>query len=318
MEKVLVTGGFGFVGSQLVASIPKEYDVTVLDNMLSGDPLPDIKYIDADIRDQNRIATIIPKYDTIIHLAGIVGEPACSIDPYFSYDVNVIGTRNILQAMRKEQRIIFASSTSVYGNRPNEVVLEDSKPLPINNYARHKYQAEQDIQRLSNNYIIVRPATAFGVSHRIRLDLLVNTLIYNGLSYQEIELYEPHVMRPIIHVADFANILVYALKRKLGNNEIYNIGDPAYTMTKFELAAQIAIYTGAKITLKDGESLDPRNYAVSFQKLLETGFTFGTDRLEYALLQIKSAQYTIARNRELFSTPFRVRLFLERETVKES
>ena len=313
MEKVLITGGFGFVGSQLLTLMPERYEVTVLDNLLSGDDIPKVRYIDADIRDQNRIATIIPKFDTIIHLAGIVGEPACIINPAFSYEVNVIGTRNILQAMSKDQRIIFTSSTSIYGERPNEVVTEESIPIPINNYARHKYQSEQDIQRLCENYIILRPVTAFGISDRIRLDLLVNTLIYNALSYQEIEIFEPQIMRPIIHVADFARILLYALDNKLENNQVYNIGDPAYTMNKFNLAVQIAILTGAKVIVKEGKSLDPRNYTVSSQKLLETGFKFGQNRLELAILQMKQVQYKIADSPMAFSTPYKVRLFLERE-----
>jgi len=313
-QKILITGGFGFVGSKLVELLSKntKYSITIVDNLLSGNALQ-YKFILADVRDKAAMKRIVPKHDVIIHLAAIVGEPACILDPNFAYNVNVGGTRNILDVMSDNQKIIFTSTSSVYGNRPNERVTELSQPLPTNNYARHKYYAEMDIIEGSSNYIILRPVTAFGVTERTRMDLLVNSLIYEGLSYGRIKVYEPNIMRPIIHVNDFARVLRAALEGDLGINQVYNIGDSTYTMTKLQLAEQIASLCGATIEHVDGSSLDLRNYDVSFDKLYKTGFVCGPARLPMAVQQIKAVQYEVSKNMEQYTTPYQVKQFLAKD-----
>jgi len=315
-QRVLVTGGFGFVGSQLLQLIARrnDLDITVADNLLAGNPLPDVNFVYADVRNANVMDKLIPQYDTIVHLAAVVGEPACAIDPNFSRDVNVSGTINIVAAMRKHQRLIFTSTSSVYGNRPNELVTEESAPLPLNHYARQKYTAELAITESDIEHVIVRPVTAFGITQRTRLDLLVNNLIYDALSYKRIEIYEPNIMRPIIHVLDFARILVEAIDGRLQANNTYNIGDPQYTTTKWKLAQYIAKLCGAKVDIGQGSSLDLRDYDVSFKKLMDTGFIFGQNRLELAIQQIKSIQYEVAEKKEEYTTPYKVMLFLERDS----
>lgn len=314
---ILITGGFGFVGSKLLdlLSLRTDIHVTVIDNLLSGAALntKNVHFIESDIRNRNVMDKLIPQFDTIVHLAAIVGEPACVIDPEFAYEVNVLGTQNILDAMTQKQRIIFTSTSSVYGNRPNERVTEKSTPIPVNNYARYKYTSENDIIVSDKEYIILRPVTAFGTTQRIRLDLLVNTLIYNAITTGIIEVYEPTVMRPIIHVIDFARILAGAILGRLPYNEIYNIGDLSYNMTKIELATKIADLCGAEIIQKEEQSLDPRNYDVAFDKLIDTGFKFEYNRLEQAVKQIYHVQDEITANEKSFSTPYKVKLFLKRE-----
>lgn len=311
---ILITGGFGFVGSKLLQLLAHRSDinVTVLDNLLSGKQLHNkaVHFIESDIRNQNVMDKLIPQFDTIVHLAAIVGEPACVISPFFAFYTNVLGTRNILNAMTDKQRIIFTSTSSIYGNRPNELVTELSAPRPINNYAKQKYQSEVEISYSKHDYIIVRPVTAFGITDRTRLDLLVNTLIYEALTTGSISVFEPNVMRPIIHVIDFARILLFAIDGKLGNRETYNIGDSYYTMTKAQLAKQIAMLTGATLYHTDGVSLDPRNYDVSFDKLNATGFVFGSNRLALAVEQIRAALDTIQKNPNEFNTPYKVERFL--------
>lgn len=314
--RVLITGGFGFVGSKLIEllSYRNNLEVTVIDNLMSGSKFDaDVTFIEGDIRDVTLMDKLVPRFDVIIHLAAIVGEPACVINPQFAFSVNVSGTRSILKAMRKNQRIIFTSTSSVYGNRPNEVVTEDSQPLPINNYAQHKYQSELDIQHSGVEYIIVRPVTAFGITRRTRLDLLVNTLIYDAITHGHLEIFEPNIMRPIIHVNDFASILEDALYDDLSRNEVYNIGDPFYNMTKLQLATKIADLCGATIVEKDGVSLDPRNYDVSFHKLMASGILLGGNRLELAVQQIYRIKNEIALHPESFSTPYKVQQFLLQE-----
>jgi nucleoside-diphosphate-sugar epimerase len=190
-------------------------------------------------------------------------------------------------------------------------VYENSEPKPLNHYARQKYRSEQDIIESKHTYIIVRPVTAFGITERTRIDLLVNTLIYEALSTGKITVYEPNIMRPIIHVIDFASILRNAVNGILQDNQVYNIGDPFYTMTKAQLAKEISMLCRATLYHTDGTSLDPRNYDVSFDKLMNTGFRFGGNRLSLAVQQIKAAQNTITQNIQSFSTPYKVEQFLK-------
>ncbi len=311
-KRVLIIGGFGFVGSQLLQLLERRNDLSlhVMDNGLSGGRLyGDYIYYKMDIRDR-RLQYMIPGFDIIVHLAGIVGEPACLIDHNYAYDVNVNGTYNILNAMTDNQRIIFTSSSSVYGNKPNQIVFEDTTPLPINNYGLHKVLAENAIVSCGKEYIILRPATAFGISRRTRMDLLVNSLIYDALSYQRLEIYEPNTMRPIIHVLDFARILVEAIDGRLPANNVYNIADPNYNMTKLQLAETIALMCGAKVSLGLGTNLDPRNYDLCIDKLLATGFKFEVGRMKKAITQIKGIQYEIAGNRSQYTTPHKVEQYI--------
>ncbi len=316
-QRVLITGGFGFVGSQLLSMLARRNDISVavVDNFVSGSRLSTkgIKFIHGDIRNPQLAEKWVKDFDTIIHLAAIVGEPACLIDPTFAYDTNVIGTRNILQAMTDGQRIIFTSSSSVYGNRPDETVNEDTLPLPLNNYSQQKYTAEKEIIASGRDYIILRPATAFGVSERTRMDLLVNNLIYDALTTQLLQIYEPNTMRPIIHVIDFARILIEAMDGRMGNNEIYNIADNTYNVTKWILASHIATLCAAKVVLAEGTNLDPRDYDIAVNKLLNTGFQFPMGRVELAIEQIKSVQHEIALKPKTFTAPYRVKAFLKKE-----
>lgn len=306
--KVLITGGYGYVGTALLPLL-KEHELTVIDNLMSGEipiGLPAHRFVYADIQHDN-LSKIVENMDVVIHLAGIVGEPACQVDTKLAYEINVLGTGNIVRSMNAKQRLIFASSSSVYGNRPGECVTEDSTPLPTNEYSRHKVSGEVVVATIPD-HVIVRPATAFGVTYRTRLDLLVNTLIYEGLTTGKIKLYEPNIIRPIIYVHDFAGILAMAA---VGNIErgIYNIGDPSLTMTKAKLAHIIAQLTNAIIVPANETSLDLRDYDVIFDKLIKTGYTFTTHALEHAVAEITHILPEIQDDPDLFSTPAKVRLY---------
>lgn len=320
MKKVLITGGMGYVGNVLTWHLSRRDDIqiTVLDNMMvDGTPMPlyrgdNVKIIEGDIRNHLLVKTLLPQFDSIIHLAAIVGEPSCIIDTAFSYDVNVNGTVNLLNYANPATQFIFASSSSVYGDRPNEKVTEKSEPIPTNYYARQKHLAEEAIQQSSNNYIILRPVTAYGISLQMRLDLLVNTLVYEALTKDVIDLYEPNVIRPIIHVFDYVSVIEYAIDGHLGANEVYNIGNPLFTMTKEKLVRTIAEATGASINNIQQTSLDLRNYDVSFDKLLNAGFKFKENSLDD---MIESLDYKIPYlidNIEKYYRPNTVKAYLER------
>lgn len=315
MNDVLLIGGLGFVGTQVcqeLESIGLTFDI--LDNMMSGPLQIRHRVINVDIRDKASLKAIIPQYKTVVHLAGIVGAPACSLDENLSYLINVTGTQNILAAMNKQQRLIFISSTSAYGKQ-SDIVTEDTPLAPLTNYGRHKALSEQDIKASDIEHIILRPATAFGASRRIRVDLLPNTLMYLAATRGEIDLFEPAVVRPFIHVGDFARIIVHALLGKMPWNTVYNIGDPALTMRKVELATYITNMCNAVLSVRDGTDPDQRNYDVSFDRLLATGFTFNTGALLLGMAQILQNLDYIQKNYERCCTPFATQQFILKDTA---
>ncbi len=312
MNKVLITGGFGYVGTAVLPLLQHDYvTTTVVDNLMSG-TRPDV-YSDAiitDIRDRDHMQYLIPRYDVIIHLAAIVGEPAVRIDPQLAYDVNVVGTQNVIEAMRKNQRLVFTSSTSVYGNKPGETVTEETIPEPTNDYARHKYIGEK-IAATIPDHIILRPATAFGITRRTRLDVLVNTLIYEALSTGKIQLFEPDLIRPILYVQDFAKIIAYA-SYGLFPAGIYNIGDPNLTMTKGELAHHIAKLCNVSVIASDKVSLDLRDYDTCFDKITSKGFVFTEDSIERTIQEIQAQLPKIQENPRIYSAPYRVQEYIKK------
>lgn len=322
MKDILIIGGLGFVGTQLcreLQSTPLSFDI--LDNYMSGAIDTPHHTIDADIRDRKALFSIIPQYKTIVHLAGIVGAPACSLDEKLSQHINVIGTRNIIDAIREGQRLIFISSTSSYGKQSG-IVTEETPLAPLTNYGVHKALSEDDIalKYLSSPWfhsIILRPATAFGVSDRIRVDLLPNTLAYIAATTGIIDLFEPHVIRPFIHVADFARVIVHALLDHMPWDTVYNIGDPALTMTKAELARYITKYCNADLIVREGTDPDQRNYDVSFDRLLATGFQFTTGALQLGISQILENKVYIQQNYDRCCTPFSTQQFILKDKHRD-
>ena len=275
--KVFITGGSGFVGSALVRHLASMgIKSTVYDNQLSGafgEVARNAACIYGDVRNLAHLKQSISGHDVVVHLAGVVGAPACDLDKYLSYETNVTGTQNVVSVLEKGQKLINISSTSVYGDKAGEFVNELAHPEPLSSYGAHKLQAEV-ITRTWENHIIFRPATAFGISDRVRVDLLPNTLMYEALTTGTINLYQPHVIRPFIHVRDFARAIAWAVMGHVPWGETYNLGNPQITMTKRELATLIAEHTGAKIVPMDGSDTDKRNYNVDFFKFAATLFDF--------------------------------------------
>jgi nucleoside-diphosphate-sugar epimerase len=313
MKKILITGGMGFVGSVLYDLLQDEiYDTAFIDNGLSGDIHFSKRGYVYSFYDPYILSTVIPQYDIIVHLAAIVGAPACDIDKNFAYQVNVLGTQALVNAIQPHQKLVFTSSTSAYGNQ-SETVTEENTLSPLTAYGVHKALAETIIkEQCKAPYIILRPATAFGASHRIRLDLLPNTLSYIALTQKVIDLFEPDVIRPFIHVYDFARVIKWAIDEHMEWNEVYNIGDPHLTMQKKKLASIIADLADAKLILREGSDPDMRNYDIRFDKLLNTGFTFPKKRLQLGFVQIASALPQLKENPDSYSTPHNVKMFLNK------
>lgn len=312
---ILITGGYGFVGTSLLPLL-SGHDVTVLDNLMSRPHVPMLrkkfpaaKLVVGDIRDTRLVKSLTTSADMVIHLAGIVGYPACDIDKQFSYDVNVLGTKNLVQNLSADQRLIFISSTSAYGDKPGIVVTEDTPLAPLTSYGVHKKVGEALVLMSKARSTILRPATAFGVSEQIRIDLLPNTLAYEALTRESITLYQPESVRPFIHVRDFACGIAHFVRNDIQG--VFNLGNPDLTMTKLELAQYFAELTDCDIT-PDTTSVDPdkRNYLVSFDKLAATGFTAGYSFLT-GFEEIRRNLKKIQKNYVKYTTPEGTRLYLK-------
>lgn len=318
MLNVLVTGGAGFVGTALIDLVKhrKDLRLIVLDNKLSGptDALEmpkNVTLVEGDVRDPELVDGLMRRADIAIHLAGVVGAPACDLDPKFADDVNVKGTLNVLTALG-DRPIINISSTSVYGNKAGILVDEETEPTPLTSYGEHKLAAERIVKDFTDRFITFRPATAFGTSQRIRVDLLPNTLAYKALVEQKLDVFEPDVIRPFIHVIDFARALLWAVDNKMPWGHTYNLGRPSLTVKKGDLAKWLCRMAAAEYIERPGTDPDMRNYDVSFDKLVKTKFEFFGD-FNTGFYDMLSAKERIAANYGKYNTVYLTQQFINKE-----
>ena len=285
-KNILVTGGSGFIGSILVPLLLEQGNfVRVVDNLmfnqftLASCYLNDnFDFLKGDIRDKKLIVKALKDIDFIIHLAAIVGEPACRKDPSFCYSVNLKGTDLITELMNDSQKIIFASTGTVYGKV--EGVCSENSPLnPLfSDYSISKQKSEKLIMK-KDNYIIYRFATGFGLSPRIRLDLMINDFVYQAIKNEVLIVYEGDAKRSFIHVRDLARALVFAVENFQNmRNEVYNIGSEKLNNTKREIAQKIKEKVNYYLDFVDFvKDPDQRDYEVSYAKIRKKGFEVGID-----------------------------------------
>jgi nucleoside-diphosphate-sugar epimerase len=279
-KHVVITGGAGYVGTSLVPQLlERGYRVTVFDRLLWGaDPIlpffrnPLFHFIKGDVRDKSALNEAVKKADAIVHLAAIVGFPACDTNPRLADETNVGGAKNLAAVVSKSQHIVYASSGSNYGRVIGKICTEETPLRPITRYSRNKTAAERILMD-STTCTALRPGTAFGISPRLRLDLLIHQLALEGLRNKRIILYEGQVIRPFIHVHDFARAFIHAIEHPKMRNEVYNLGADALNCTKRQIAELVAKETGATIVEDDSwKDPDQRHYQVSYAKLQKTGF----------------------------------------------
>lgn len=284
--KVLVTGGSGYLGSVLCERLLKDgHQVTVVDNLmyqqqslfhLCGDPHFD--FVLGDVRDENLIRDLLKGADVIIPLAAIVGAPACDRDPWLARSVNFEAVRFINRLRSPRQLVIFPTTNSGYGTKSGNAHCTEETPLePISIYGQTKVEAEADLLE-KPNVITLRLATVFGMSQRMRLDLLVNHFVHAAITEGYIVIFEKDFKRNYIHIRDVADCFVHCIEsaeRMVGRP--YNAGLDAANLSKEELARKIKEYVPNFYIhfAPVGSDPDKRDYIVSNQRLREAGFEAG-------------------------------------------
>jgi nucleoside-diphosphate-sugar epimerase len=286
LAKVLITGGAGYIGSVLTPMLLAEgHEVTLFDSFTYGAlPLlgfsahPRLSLVKGDVRDATAIAKVIKDRDWILHLAAIVGYPACAADPHLSVTTNVNGTRNVLDAMERGQRLIFASTGSTYG-KVLGVATEETPIAPLTLYGKTKRDAEMLIRDSGLDHIILRFATVFGSSPRMRIDLLINDFVYQALHNRQIVLFEGHFRRTFLHSTDAAAVYPFAMAHfDAMRGNVYNVGDESMNYTKRDVALKIKEYVEFYLhEAQVGTDPDQRDYEVDYSRLKSLGFRAKVD-----------------------------------------
>ena len=283
MCNILITGGAGYIGSILTPLLLAEgHKVTVIDNykynqssLTTSIINKNFNLIKEDCRNIKVLKSMIKKFDIIIPLAAYVGAPLCNKDPWAASSINKESILSLLKILSKKQLIIMPTTNSAYGSGgKNNYCDENSKLRPLSLYAKEKVEVEKILMDRESS-ISFRLATVFGMSPRMRLDLLINDFTYKALNDKSIILFEPHFKRNFIHVRDVADVFNLAIKNPdnfVGN--IFNVGLSDANLSKYELCKLIKKFLPSFEIYKSATGKDPdqRNYLVSNRKIEKIGF----------------------------------------------
>jgi nucleoside-diphosphate-sugar epimerase len=282
--KVLITGAAGYVGSNLCKTLlNRGYAVKAMDNFSKGHadaliPLmthPLFEFVYGDVSVLNDCKKAIEDVDGVIHLASLVGFPACKRQPGLSELVTVKGTENMTNVNTYRLPFVFASTGSVYG-KVEDICKEESPKNPLSEYGIHKLAAEEIVTSTPNT-ISLRFATGYGVSPCMRVNLLVNDLVYQAVKNRTLTIFEADARRTFIHVKDMAKAFILGLEtlvNELPHEKVYNAGSSDSNMTKRELAEHIKAKTGCHIFYGNtGKDIDQRDYEVDYSKFATLGYT---------------------------------------------
>ncbi len=280
---ILITGGAGYLGSVMTQCfLDAGFRVTVLDNLMYGQHSlfqfcsnPNFDFIYNDARNDNILKQTLGDVDVIIPLAAIVGAPACQRDPLLARSVNLDAIRLLLKLRSTDQLIVYPTTNSGYGTKSGNIFCTEETPLePISLYGETKVQAEKELLD-SPNTITLRLATVFGMSPRMRLDLLVNHFVYAAVTDGYLVIFEKDFKRNYVHIRDVADCFLFCVQnhaRMVGRP--YNVGLDSANLSKEELALKVKEFVPnfyihfAEI----GSDPDKRNYIVSNERLRQAGF----------------------------------------------
>lgn len=305
MREILVTGGAGYLGSHLVELLlSNNYKVKVLDNLSFGDNALKIlkkKYkfelINGDIRDLRVVLNSMEGCDAVIHLAGIVGDPASKLDPIQSTEINHLSTKLVIDAAKYFQikQFLFASTCSVYGASNSRLLSEKSKLNPVSIYAETKLKSEKIILEGSQKYLsptILRAGTLFGYSNRMRFDLVINLFAAQAFSKHKITVEGGNQWRPFVHVKDAALAYLLALEKKRGTVKgIFNLGSDELNH-KISDIGKIIQQNIPNVKIENSKTIDQRNYRVSFKKINKSLGFHSTMSISDGIVEIQTALKT--------------------------
>jgi nucleoside-diphosphate-sugar epimerase len=270
---LLVTGGCGYTGTRLTETLlaRTDQDVTVVDAGWFGNYLPANPRLTVHVADIRTLDLDLAGFDTIFHLAGIANDPSVELNPYASWEVNVLATMRLVDRAARQgvKQFIFPSSGAVYGVRSEPRITEDLDLMPISDYNKTKMVAERVILSYADRMTttIFRPATVCGFSSRMRLDLTVNLLTMHALTTGRMTVFGGAQVRPNIHIDDLVDLYLFAFERRLAG--VYNAAFE--NLTVLEIAQRVAEHVPADITIQP-DTTDPRSYRLCSDRLCATGF----------------------------------------------
>lgn len=283
MIKILVTGGAGYIGSVLVSRLLESgAEVTVVDNLMYRQmslfhcfASPNFSFVYGDARDERLMSELVQGKDCLLPLAAIVGAPACERDPELATSTNLRAVEMLDRLRSGNQAVILPTTNSGYGTTSGEFYCTEKADInPISLYGKDKVEAERMLLD-SGNAITLRFATVFGLSPRMRLDLLVNDFVYRALRDGYLVIFEKHFKRNYLHILDAAECFLYCIEHFNDmKNEPYNVGLNEANLSKEELALKIKEYVPELYIYfaEIGSDPDKRNYIVSNEKINNKGF----------------------------------------------
>ncbi|MBU3913354.1 MAG: NAD(P)-dependent oxidoreductase [Nanoarchaeota archaeon] len=284
MEKVLVCGGAGYIGSVLCGFLLDEgKQVTCLDNLTFGPQsllhLADregFRFMFGDVRDKSVLERVVKDQDVIIPLAAIVGAPQCNLNPVDAVLTNRDSVINLNSIRSSNQKFIYATTNSGYGTTSGETFCTEETPLnPISLYGRTKSDAEKAVLDSGKDVITLRLATVFGMSPRMRTDLLVNNFVMHAINEGYLVIYEGGFKRNYAHVTDISRCFAHCIEHfDAMKNRPYNVGLDEANLSKMELAEKIKEHVPKLdiISREVGSDVDRRNYIVSNARIAKEGF----------------------------------------------
>ena len=276
-RNILVTGGLGYLGGETVALLLKNKDnnVTIYDRGINGSDhiaslfCDQLNVVIGDLRDKNNLKAYVDKSDTVLHFAGIAGAPLVDRKPVEAHDTNIEGAK-VLASLIKKQRLIYASTGSVYG-KISGICTEKTPAKPLSKYAEQKLEAEKILS--DKGGVSLRLATVYGLSYKTRDDLYINKMIQLALLDKSVVLYEADALRTFMHVHDTARAMNHFVEIPQIPDKMYNVGDQSLSYSKRQICELISKFIPFNIFEDDfHKDPDQRDYQVSYEKLISTGF----------------------------------------------